>query len=147
MENAKHGDLSALMKLPNIQLEQKLVWFTQICLAVDAIHDAKIIHRDLKPMNIFIDSFGFIKIGDFGVSKAVLNATKKVSTIAGTYEYMAPEVIQEELYDNKIDIWSLGVILYELVCGFLPFEGKNFILMSNIISKEPKRFQMMFLKP
>lgn len=97
------------------------------------------IHRDLKPENIFISSLGYVKVGDFGVSRILSNAENRASTVVGTYEYLAPEMIKEEPYDNKVDIWALGVILYELVAGYRPFDGRNFVLMNNIINNPFKK--------
>ena len=72
------------------------------------IHDKNIIHRDLKPDNIFIDKNNKLKIGDFGIS-IILNDTRYAKTHAGSYIYMAPEIIKSEKYNNKVDIWSLGL--------------------------------------
>jgi len=78
------------------------------------IHEMKIIHRDLKPANIFLGNDGYLKIGDFGISR-VLNTTH-VDTLAGTLGYMSPEILKNEPYDFSTDIWSLGCIAYELCC-------------------------------
>ena len=83
----------------------------QICLGLQAIHNGNIIHRDLKPENIFIDEQNFnIKIGDFGISKKAPNTLTQI----GTNFYIAPEIMQGKKYNNKVDIYSLGCIIYEL---------------------------------
>ena len=83
----------------------------QICIGLRAIHSCGIIHRDLKPENIFIDEQNFnIKIGDFGTSKIAFDT----NTGKGTPSYMAPEIISGEEYNNKVDMYSLGCIIYEL---------------------------------
>ena len=85
-----------------------------ICEGLKEIHKNNIIHRDLKPENIFISKDYKIKIGDFGISKQLKTHTKNATTKKGTFNYMAPELIKNEKYTNKIDIWALGCILYEL---------------------------------
>ena len=85
----------------------------EICLGLKEIHNKNLIHRDLKPDNIFISEDFKIKLGDFGISKQLIG-TKHANTITGTSNYMAPEILKGEKYDNKVDIWSLGCIVYEL---------------------------------
>lgn len=126
-------------------MEDKLFWFSQICLAVECIHTSKIIHRDLKPENVFLDSAGIIKVGDFGCSKALSTRKSIASTFAGTLDYMAPEMLDEndaQKYTNKVDVWSLGVILYELIARYRPFDGKLGTLIINIKTKQPKDMPM-----
>lgn len=142
MENAKGGDLRRYLCQPDILMEEKLFLFAQICLAVDSIHNAKIIHRDLKPENIFLDSNGIIKVGDFGGSKVLSTHKSIANTFSGTYEYMAPEILNGFSYDNKVDIWSLGVILYEMIAGYRPFEGTLGVLIKNIQTEQPKDLPM-----
>lgn len=81
------------------------------------------VHRDIKPENIMIGADNEIKLIDFGLSK-VCSHIAKLKTIAGTAYYMAPEVLDGN-YNFKCDIWSLGVIMYLLVSGYLPFQGEN----------------------
>ena len=85
----------------------------QICLGLKEIHNQKIIHGDLKPENIFINKNNEIKIVNFGISKKMVYK-KYESTKIGTQNYMAPEIINNEKYNNKVDIYSLGCIIYEL---------------------------------
>jgi len=83
------------------------------------MHSQGIVHRDIKPENIMLSISGELKIIDFGLSK-IQEGTKKLKTIAGTPYYMAPEVLDGK-YDSKVDIWSLGVMLYVFMSGYLPF--------------------------
>lgn len=119
------GELRQYMGNKDIPVDQFLMWFAQICLAIDALHDAKIIHRDLKPENILLDSLGYIKLADFGNSIKLNTMFSKANSVVGTFQYMAPELINGEQHSNKIDIWSLGVILYEMTVGKRPFDPEN----------------------
>jgi serine/threonine protein kinase len=85
------------------------------------MHDMNIIHRDLKPENLLLSN-GTIKIADFGWS---VHSDKKRKTICGTVDYLAPELVDREYYDQSIDNWCLGVLLYEFVSGEPPFEGRS----------------------
>ena len=112
--------------------------FTQICLGIKHLHDGKVMHRDLKGQNIFLTSKGKVKIGDLGVSK-VMESTLRARTQIGTPYYMSPELVKGLPYTFKSDIWSLGVILYELCTLQIPFEGQNiFQLGKQITNSQPK---------
>ena len=87
----------------------------QIILGLKAIHNEKLIHRDLTPENIFINEKNIIKIGDFGVSKQLNTNQKYAKTLTGKFHYNAPEIEKDEKYNNKVDIYALGCIIYELV--------------------------------
>ena len=93
-----------------------------IMLAVNYLHERKFVYRDIKPENIMVLENGFIKLIDFGTAKAIDEKTK---TIIGTPHYMAPEVILGEGYSFKVDFWSIGVCMYEFMCGGVPF-GENY---------------------
>jgi calcium/calmodulin-dependent protein kinase I len=121
-------------------------YFTMILIALHYLHQREIIHRDLKPANILLDELAgglfILKIGDFGISKIDLQHLKK--TISGnqtTPEFTAPEVISDMHPTTKVDIWALGIILYQLVNSLKhPFETKNntaFAMMNAIKEKEP----------
>ena len=96
-------------------IEEKIIEkiIKQICLGLKQIHNNRIIHRDLKPENIFINNENEIKIGDFGISKKLVSKVYANSK-SGTLFYMAPEIIKNEKHNNKVDIYSLGCIVYEL---------------------------------
>lgn len=112
------------------------VLFAQMALAVHYLHSyANVSHRDIKSENILIDPFGNAKLIDFGLAK---NETDLMSTSCGSPLYLAPEVVQRKKYSSKIDIWSLGVVLYSMVTGKLPFVSDNIQnLFSIIVKKEP----------
>jgi len=105
--------------------------------------DPPIIHRDIKPENILLDADGAVKLADFGWSN-FFNEERRRLTYCGTPEYLAPEMINQSGHDKSLDIWNLGVLLFELLTGNPPFEGKNQTeLFENIINyrvKWPKGF-------
>ncbi|KAJ6238302.1 camk family protein kinase [Anaeramoeba flamelloides] len=102
-----------------------LEMFIQICLALQHIHSKKIIHRDLKLANIFLTKSGQIKVGDFGISKLLQNTLEKAKTVCGTPYYLSPEIINQKPYSYKTDVWSIGIILYELCTLKRAFNGTN----------------------
>ena len=80
-------------------------------------------HRDLKPDNIFFHN-GVVKVGDFGFCKS-LEKAEMTKTMLGSPIYMAPEILNGQIYSNKADIWSIGVVLYEMLYGYCPFESSS----------------------
>lgn len=101
----------------------------QICDALQHAHDSNIIHRDIKPQNILITKKGQVKVTDFGIAKAATNATMTYSgsSILGTVQYISPEQAKGELVTIHTDIYSAGIVLYEMLTGKLPFEGDTAI--------------------
>ena len=125
MEYGEGGDLSQKIseqKKKNEPFTEKQIidWFTQICEGVKYIHDKQIIHRDLKPNNIFLTKDNKIKIGDFGLAKT-LTFQNQAKTNVGAPAYLSPEILNDQPYDYKSDIWNLGIILYELTQLKHPF--------------------------
>lgn len=98
-------------------------------------HDHRILHRDLKPQNIFLRKDGVAKIGDFGVSTILSQNVEFAKTFCGSPYYLAPELCQEQRYNGKADLWSVGVMLYEMIAGKRPFEGKNLVTLIMLITK------------
>jgi serine/threonine protein kinase len=102
----------------------------QICAGLREAHARGIIHRDLKPANIMIDQYGVVKIMDFGIARHALGSGHLTQTIAGTPEYMAPEQIELRPIGPRTDIYSLGLLLYEMVTGSSAFSGDNSIAIA-----------------
>lgn len=127
MEFCECGDLAAFIQKLKKEKEfipEDSIWriFMQVILAVHEIHrrkEGKILHRDIKPANIFLDSKNNVKLGDFGLSKRMSDESQFAYTNVGTPYYMSPELISENKFSDKSDIWSCGCLLYEL-CSLIP---------------------------
>jgi NIMA (never in mitosis gene a)-related kinase len=94
------------------------------------IHDRKILHRDLKSQNIFLTNNNIVKLGDFGIARVLSKTSELASTIVGTPYYLSPEIIENKPYNFKSDIWSLGILLYEIMARKQPFSGGNLHLLA-----------------
>ena len=106
-------------------------WFLQLSCAVKHIHDRKILHRDIKTANIFLhkdssSSYPVVKLGDFGISKALDQTAALAKSTTGTPYYMSPELCENRPYSYKSDVWAVGVVLYELATLRQPFDAHNF---------------------
>lgn len=95
----------------------------QLALALDYAHERNVVHRDVKPPNVIQARGGVVKILDFGLAKAIAGGPSKSTVVSGTPEYMSPEQLAGRSVDGRTDIFSLGVMLYEILSGSLPFEG------------------------
>ena len=125
MEYAQNGNLYQLIKKEKNGFSEAKAfdYFIQMINAVYYLHSNNIIHRDIKPENILISKDNKLKLCDFGWAKELTLENR--STFCGTMEYMAPEIVGSENYDYSVDIWSLGILLYELLFGHSPFKGNS----------------------
>ncbi|KPA80682.1 putative serine/threonine-protein kinase putativeprotein kinase [Leptomonas pyrrhocoris] len=132
MEYADGGDLNSRIKEakkvdpaqpfdPNLAM----FWFLQICMALKYLHDNHILHRDLKTANVFLTSKNVVKLGDFGISTILQNTMACAKTVCGTPYYFSPELCQSKPYNNKSDVWALGVVFYETLTLRRPFNAKS----------------------
>uniref|UniRef100_A0A8D3DH50 non-specific serine/threonine protein kinase n=1 Tax=Scophthalmus maximus TaxID=52904 RepID=A0A8D3DH50_SCOMX len=120
------GDLfTRLSKEVMFTEEDVKFYLAELALALDHLHSLGIIYRDLKPENILLDEEGHIKITDFGLSKEAIDNDKRAYSFCGTIEYMAPEVVNRRGHTQSADWWSFGVLMFEMLTGSLPFQGKD----------------------
>lgn len=113
-------------KMGILSRKQVQFYVGSLVVILEALHDRHIAYRDLKPENVMLDAQGYLKLVDFGLAKKLDAKSPKTFSLVGTIYYMAPEVIRGKGYGLGVDVWSLGVLFYELVCGRLPFgEGKE----------------------
>lgn len=139
MEYADGGDIHSQIKEAKGVLlpEERIVeWFVQTCFALLFVHDRRVLHRDLKTQNVFLMASGQVKLGDFGIAR-VLEATKDYAkTMVGTPYYLSPEIIQDLPYAYKSDVWSMGVVLYEMATLKHPFDADCLVNLAAKILKD-----------
>jgi serine/threonine protein kinase len=125
MDYINSGSLFGLIKKDKVLSEKRAFkYFIQVASAVNFLHTNNLVHRDLKPENILLDDNDNVKLCDFGWCVDISTSGNRV-TFCGTYEYMAPEIIKEMPYDFSIDVWSLGILLYEMTHGYSPFRANG----------------------
>lgn len=120
------GELFTLLnKKTQLDEEATRFYLAEITLALEHLHDNNVIYRDLKPDNIMLDKNGHIKLTDFGLSKFDIRKGHCTETFCGTIEYMAPEILNKTPYGHSVDIWALGVVMYDMLTGGPPFYGNT----------------------
>merc|ERR1712100_112506 len=117
------GELHAAIRtIPHVLNRAQGQFYTgSLVLVLESLRNRNIVYRDLKPENVMLDAQGYLKLIDFGIAKKLDEHNRRTFTMIGTPHYMAPEVMRGKGYGTEVDIWSLGVIHFEFVCGFLPF--------------------------
>ena len=154
-ETLLYGELCTIMydldELPSLPFDLVLFYLSSLVIALDYIHSKGIIYRDLKPENIMLQENGYIKLIDMGLAKRIRyvneytadngeivkqTVDEKTYTLCGTPEYLSPEILLNIGYDKSTDIWSLGVLLYELFIKKMPFSGENNMKSENNITVE-----------
>lgn len=167
MEYIEGETLAHKIQSDSLDLAQTIEIATQIADALDEAHHQGIIHRDIKSANIILNRRGFVKILDFGLAKsiveevseeAVTQAKTEAGVLVGTVQYMSPEHAMGKSLDGRTDLWSVGVLLYEMVTGETPFKGqtqvgifdeilhKNPAAPSQVNEKIPSEFEKIILK-
>ena len=156
IELCERGDVSKMIAdrvRKREPFSEEEVWdmFMPVAKVAAFLHEKGIIHRDIKALNVFVSRDGTIKVGDFGVGRQLSENTLMVDTMYGTPLYLSPELCESKPYNEKTDIWSLGVLLYELCCLKTPFSGRNLVeLAKNIVGGKyeplPDRFSPVMQK-
>ncbi|CAL5408322.1 unnamed protein product [Camellia sinensis] len=136
LEYVGEGELfDKIAKLGRLKEDEARRYFQQLINDVDYCHSRGMYHRDLKPKNLLLDSFGVLKVSDFGLSAFSQQVREDVlfHTACGTPNYVAPEVLTDKGYDGiAADIWSCGVILFVLMAGYLSFDELNHMALKAV---------------
>ena len=131
MEYLEGQDLDKFIQKGNLLPFRKVLdMVSRVADALDFAHKAEVIHRDIKPANIMLLKNGEVKVTDFGIAKAISSSRTRTGVILGTPNYMSPEQIMGQKIDARSDIFSLGVVFFQLLTGQLPFRGDN---LSNLL--------------
>jgi NIMA (never in mitosis gene a)-related kinase len=130
LEDASNGDMQTFLRRRAASRQylseaDVLVLFVQISRGIACLHARNIVHRDIKALNVVLDSNNVPKVCDLGVSRLRSDETVFLNSFHGTPLYLSPELVDNEPYTEKTDVWSLGVLLYQLAALRLPFEGNS----------------------
>src|SRR3984957_8266493 len=139
MELVEGESLEQLIaRRPPLPLSLKLTYAIQACRAFDYAHKRGIVHRDIKPANVMLGKDGTVKVVDFGIARVLESSKTQTGMLMGTFAYMSPEQYHGEHADERSDIWSFGVLLFELLTYQRPFKGQTpASLMHGICKMEP----------
>uniref|UniRef100_A0A452FT42 non-specific serine/threonine protein kinase n=1 Tax=Capra hircus TaxID=9925 RepID=A0A452FT42_CAPHI len=142
MEYANGGELFFHLSRERVFPEDRARFYgAEIVSALDYLHSEKnVVYRDLKLENLMLDKDGHIKITDFGLCKEGIKDGATMKTFCGTPEYLAPEVLEDNDYGRAVDWWGLGVVMYEMMCGRLPFYNQDHEKLFELILMEEIRF-------
>jgi serine/threonine-protein kinase len=150
MELVDGDPLDKLIASENfLPLVDRLRIVADVCSALDYAHGQNVVHRDVKPANIFVQPDGRVKLLDFGIARLEERKDQDLSLtrpghIIGTVPYMAPERLRDKPMDRRSDIFATGVVLYQLVCGELPFSGDDVVLMQRILNEPHPRLSSKY---
>lgn len=131
LEYCPKGDLSQFLQNNHLEENEVKMYFLQLIESVKYLRDNKIMHRDIKPTNILMSSDNELKLSDFGLAKRYQKPSLLSETICGSPLYMAPELLFEKQYTNTCDVWSLGIVLYEMLFKNVPFEANTLPELKN----------------
>ncbi|EEC06033.1 cAMP-dependent protein kinase catalytic subunit, putative [Ixodes scapularis] len=140
-EYVNGGELFFHLSRERVFTEERTRFYgAEILLALEYLHGQGIIYRDLKLENLLLDKDGHVKIADFGLCKEDIAFGATTKTFCGTPEYLAPEVLEDTDYGRAVDWWGLGVVMYEMMCGRLPFYSRDHDVLFELILVEEVKF-------
>ncbi|KFP04393.1 RAC-beta serine/threonine-protein kinase, partial [Calypte anna] len=141
MEYANGGELFFHLSRERVFTEDRARFYgAEIVSALEYLHSRDVVYRDIKLENLMLDKDGHIKITDFGLCKEGITDGATMKTFCGTPEYLAPEVLEDNDYGRAVDWWGLGVVMYEMTCGRLPFYNQDHERLFELILMEEIRF-------
>lgn len=140
MELLDGSDLAAFCRRERLKpLPEVLDTMAAVADALGYAHNAGVIHRDIKPANIMLLKNGRVKVTDFGIAKVRDSAKTRTGIVMGTPSYMSPEQVGGKALDGRSDLFSLGIVFYEMLTGHKPFEGETLAALMYAIAKAPYR--------
>nr|KAG5700700.1 hypothetical protein BaRGS_029065 [Batillaria attramentaria] len=141
MEYVNGGELFFHLSRERVFSEERTRFYgAEIISALGYLHENNIVYRDLKLENLLLDKDGHIKIADFGLCKEEMFFGASTSTFCGTPEYLAPEVLEDNDYGRAVDWWGTGVVMYEMMCGRLPFYNRDHDVLFELILLQNVKF-------
>jgi serine/threonine protein kinase/Flp pilus assembly protein TadD len=145
MTNYEGEPLDKKIKGQSLSITESLNYAIQIAQGLSKAHANGIVHRDIKPANIMVTDEGIIKILDFGLAKLIGKSERlKEGLSLGTMNYMSPEQVQDEVIDDRTDIWALGILIYEMLSGEMPHQGEyDQALIYSILNEEAKPISVL----
>jgi len=137
MEFVDGRPLSELLSAEPCPLAQVLAWMRDLLAALGHAHALGVVHRDIKPANLLVTREGRIKVGDFGIARIDSSTLTQTGAMLGTPSYMSPEQFRGETIDGRSDLFSAGVVLYQLLTGQRPFSGSTAAVMQQVLTHTP----------
>ena len=128
---------SYITKKSHLEVKEAIGIAIQVASGIEAAHEQHIIHRDIKPQNMLISMDGKVKVADFGIARAVSSQTMNAATVVGSVHYISPEQARGGYSDERSDLYSLGITMFEMVTGHVPFEGDNTVTVALAHLEDP----------
>lgn len=128
---------SYITKKGHLEVKEAIGIAIQVASGIEAAHEQHIIHRDIKPQNMLISMDGKVKVADFGIARAVSSQTMNAATVVGSVHYISPEQARGGYSDERSDLYSLGITMFEMVTGHVPFAGDNTVTVALAHLEDP----------